>query len=220
MKRIGRAEDVVMYVHSEFGRRVPENTSLGTDHGTAQVNFVIGNAVKGGLYGTFPSLTNLVLGDNLESTTDFRQVYATLIEEWLGVDSTKVRTTFQDAADVPGLAGLSGGTMATRMGWSPGPAVWKDDLSPLGGADWNDDRAAHLLAHAGFGGTPAEIQKLAEAGLERAVRSLVHYENIANPKMQPFVESGFWDPGLNGFPESRPKRPSERKSTASLWACK
>ena len=62
MKRIGRADDVVMYVHSEFGRRVPENTSLGTDHGTAQVNFVIGNAVKGGLYGTPPSLTNLVLG--------------------------------------------------------------------------------------------------------------------------------------------------------------
>ena len=57
MKRIGRADDVVMYVHSEFGRRVPENTSLGTDHGTAQVNFVIGNAVKGGLYGTPPSLT-------------------------------------------------------------------------------------------------------------------------------------------------------------------
>jgi Protein of unknown function (DUF1800) len=95
--------------------------------------------------------------------------------------------------------------MATRMGWSPGPAVWKDDLSPLGGADWNDDRAAHLLAHAAFGGTPAEIQKMAEAGLERAVRSLVHYESIANPKMQPFVESGFWDQGLNGFPESRPE---------------
>ena len=98
--------------------------------------------------------------------------------------------------------------MATRMGWSPGPTVWKDDLSPLGGADWNYDRAAHLLAHAGFGGTPAEIQRLAEAGLERAVRSLVHYENIANPRMLPFVESGFWDPTLNGFPEmfSRPSR--------------
>jgi uncharacterized protein (DUF1501 family) len=90
MKRIGRADDVVMYVYSEFGRRVPENTSLGTDHGTAQVNFVIGNAVKGGLYGKPPSLTNLVLGDNLESTTDFRRVYATLLEEWLGVDATKV----------------------------------------------------------------------------------------------------------------------------------
>jgi uncharacterized protein (DUF1501 family) len=90
MERIGRADDVVMYVHSEFGRRVPENTSLGTDHGTAQVNFVIGNAVKGGLYGTPPSLTNLVLGDNLESTTDFRQVYASLIERWMGADAASV----------------------------------------------------------------------------------------------------------------------------------
>ena len=90
MNRIGRADDVVMYVHSEFGRRVPENTSLGTDHGTAQVNFVIGNAVKGGFYGKPPSLTDLVLGDNLESTTDFRRVYATLIQEWMGADAAKV----------------------------------------------------------------------------------------------------------------------------------
>jgi uncharacterized protein (DUF1501 family) len=90
MARIGRANDVVMYVHSEFGRRVPENTSLGTDHGTAQVNFVVGNAVKGGQYGTPPSLANLVLGDNLESTVDFRRVYATLIGDWLGADSAAV----------------------------------------------------------------------------------------------------------------------------------
>jgi uncharacterized protein (DUF1501 family) len=90
MKRIGRAGDVVMYVHSEFGRRVPENTSLGTDHGTAQVNFVIGDAVKGGMYGKPPSLAELVLGDNLESTTDFRRVYATLIGDWLGADSGAV----------------------------------------------------------------------------------------------------------------------------------
>jgi hypothetical protein len=95
--------------------------------------------------------------------------------------------------------------MATRTGWSPGPAAWKDDLSPMTAADWNYDRAAHLLAHGGFGGTPAEIQSLADAGLERAVRSLVYYEGIPNPKMQPFVESGLWDPGLNGFPESRPE---------------
>jgi hypothetical protein len=95
--------------------------------------------------------------------------------------------------------------MATRTGWSPGPTVWKDDLTPITPADWNYDRAGHLLAHAGFGGTPDEIQKLADAGLERAVRSLVYYESIPNPKMQPFVESGFWDPGLNGFPESRPE---------------
>jgi uncharacterized protein (DUF1501 family) len=90
MKRIGRADDVVLYVHSEFGRRVPENTSLGTDHGTAQLNFVIGNNVKGGMYGKPPSLTDLVLEGNLQNTTDFRQVYATLIEEWMGADSAKV----------------------------------------------------------------------------------------------------------------------------------
>ena len=90
MRRIGRADDVVMYVHSEFGRRVPENTSLGTDHGTAQVNFIVGNAVKGGMYGQSPSLTELVLGDNLASTTDFRRVYATLIGDWLGADATQV----------------------------------------------------------------------------------------------------------------------------------
>ena len=65
-------------------------TSLGTDHGTAQVNFVIGNAVKGGLYGEPPSLAELVLGDNLQTTTDFRRVYATLIENWLGADATQV----------------------------------------------------------------------------------------------------------------------------------
>ena len=95
--------------------------------------------------------------------------------------------------------------MANRIGWSPGPAAWKDDLTPIAAAEWNYDRAAHLLTHAGFGGTPAEIEALAKAGLDAAVRSLVHYERIPNPKMQPFVESGLWDPTLNAFPESRPE---------------
>ena len=83
----------------------------------------------------------------------------------------------------------------------PGKTIWRRCRR----RDWNYDRAAHLLAHAGFGGTPAEIQKLADAGLDGAVRSLVHYEAIPNPKLQPFVESGLWDPSLNGFPESRPE---------------
>jgi uncharacterized protein (DUF1501 family) len=90
LARIGRADDVVLYVHSEFGRRVPENTSQGTDHGTAQVNFVVGNAVTGGLYGHPPKLDELVLGDNLAVTTDFRRVYATLLEQWLGVSAASV----------------------------------------------------------------------------------------------------------------------------------
>ena len=95
--------------------------------------------------------------------------------------------------------------MATRSSWSPGPARWNDDLSPMPATEWNYDRAAHLLAHAGFGGTPQDIQALEDAGLERAVHTLVHYEGIPNPKMVAFVESGLWDPTLNGFPESRPE---------------
>ena len=95
--------------------------------------------------------------------------------------------------------------MVNRTAWSPGPANWTDDLAPITGADWNYDRAAHLLSHAGFGGTPSTIRKLADMGLERAVRSLVYYESIPNPTMEPFVESGLWDPSLNGFPESRPE---------------
>ena len=84
MKRLGKQDDVAILVHSEFGRRVPENTSLGTDHGTANVSFVLGGGVKGGQYSTPPSLTELVYGDNLQHTIDFRRVYATLIEEFLG----------------------------------------------------------------------------------------------------------------------------------------
>lgn len=83
LERIGRADDVTMLVFSEFGRRVPENDNLGTDHGAANVMFVIGNSVKGGHYGAIPNLAELDGGDNLPSTTDFRRVYATVIERWM-----------------------------------------------------------------------------------------------------------------------------------------
>lgn len=84
MERIGRADDVTMLVFSEFGRRVPENTSLGTDHGTANHMYLIGKRVKGGHYGEPSNLENLDEGDNLQFTTDFRRVYATAIEGGLG----------------------------------------------------------------------------------------------------------------------------------------
>jgi len=95
--------------------------------------------------------------------------------------------------------------MAERTEWAPGPAAWQEDLSPLPASEWHYDRAAHLLAHAGFGGTPEEIEALADAGLDRAVETLVNYESIPNPKLQPFVESGLWDSSLVGFPDSRPE---------------
>ena len=89
MKRLGKQDEVAILVHSEFGRRVPENTSLGTDHGTANVAFVLGGGVTGGQYSSPPSLTELVLGDNLQHTTDFRRLYATLIEEFLGYSKSE-----------------------------------------------------------------------------------------------------------------------------------
>jgi uncharacterized protein (DUF1501 family) len=87
IKRIGRDDDVAVMMFTEFGRRVEENGSLGTDHGTATPMFIVGKHVKGGFYGRAPSLTDLDDG-NLKMTTDFRAVYATMIKEWLAYDDT------------------------------------------------------------------------------------------------------------------------------------
>ncbi len=88
--RIGRADDVAVMMFTEFGRRVEENGSLGTDHGTATPMFLFGKHIniKGGFYGQPSSLTDLDDG-NLKMTTDFRRVYATMIKEWLGYDDTE-----------------------------------------------------------------------------------------------------------------------------------
>jgi uncharacterized protein (DUF1501 family) len=74
---------------SEFGRRVAENGNRGTDHGEAAPMFMVGGGVKGGLYGEHPSLANLDAGD-ATFTTDFRSVYATVIERWFGRPTTGV----------------------------------------------------------------------------------------------------------------------------------
>ncbi len=86
--RLGRGDDVAVMIFTEFGRRVEENGSLGTDHGTATPMFLAGKGVKGGFYGQHPSLTDLDDG-NMKMTTDFRRVYATAIKEWLGYDQTQ-----------------------------------------------------------------------------------------------------------------------------------
>lgn len=85
----GRTNDVTLMTFSEFGRRANENDSYGTDHGTASAMFIAGGAVKGGVHGEHPSLTDLLNGD-MRFTTDFRKVYATLLDNWLGADSQKV----------------------------------------------------------------------------------------------------------------------------------
>ena len=81
---------VVMFAFTEFGRRVKDNGS-GTDHGSGGVAFAIGDPVRGGMYGAYPSLAegDLVEGD-LAFNTDFRGVYGTLVEKWLGLDAQPV----------------------------------------------------------------------------------------------------------------------------------
>jgi len=86
----GKADDTLIMTFSEFGRRVHENGSRGTDHGTAEPMFLVGGRVSGGLYGEYPDLANLDSNGDLIHTVDFRQVYASVLQDWLGVDSTQV----------------------------------------------------------------------------------------------------------------------------------
>ena len=89
VQRIGRGSDVAVMIFTEFGRRIEENASEGTDHGTAGPMFIVGPGVRGGFYGDPPGLTDTDDG-NLKMTTDFRRVYATMIAEWMGYQDTKL----------------------------------------------------------------------------------------------------------------------------------
>jgi uncharacterized protein (DUF1501 family) len=87
----GNADRVVLMTFSEFGRRVQENSSKGTDHGAASCLFVAGPKVKGGVVGKHPSLARGDLDDgDLKHQIDFRQVYATLLDKWLECDGSAV----------------------------------------------------------------------------------------------------------------------------------
>ena len=86
----GKADNVVVMTWSEFGRRVEENGSLGTDHGTAAPLFVLGNPVNKGIFGEPSSLSNLDQNGNLKYTTDFRSIYATVLDRWLGASSRDI----------------------------------------------------------------------------------------------------------------------------------
>lgn len=92
----GLADRVLIQMWSEFGRRPKEN-GTGTDHGAAGCAFVIGTRAKGTMVGEFPGLTTLDAQSNLRATSDFRTMYCSLLEQWLGVDAAQV---------IPGAAGL------------------------------------------------------------------------------------------------------------------
>ncbi len=85
-----RQDDVTIMTFSEFGRRVKQNGSNGTDHGTAEPMFIIGNTVQGGMYGSYPSLSDLDNNGDLKFNADFRSVYAGILKDVVGVDPVPI----------------------------------------------------------------------------------------------------------------------------------
>src|SRR6266852_1150611 len=95
-----RQDDVTIMTFSEFGRRVKQNGSNGTDHGTAEPMFIIGNAVQGGMYGTYPSLSDLDNNGDLKFNADFRSVYAGILRDVVGADPTPILAGSYDPLNV------------------------------------------------------------------------------------------------------------------------
>ena len=91
IRQLGKSDNLTLFFYSEFGRRAMDNGS-GTDHGTGGVAFAIGDHVKGGIYGEYPSLEDGKLedGGNLQHNVDFRSPYTTLLDRWMGLDAKEI----------------------------------------------------------------------------------------------------------------------------------
>lgn len=137
---------VTIMTVSEFGRTVASNSSGGTDHGTANTSFVIGPNVRGGLYGQMPSLTSLDRNGRMVSTVDFRALYGTVLDGWMGGGgSTIVNGNFEN------LGLFSGGPGSVPQTITPivlGPSVASGfvSLAPLRLFDTRDGKGGRLGA--------------------------------------------------------------------------
>src|SRR5712691_6556142 len=100
LANIHQQDNVVVMTFSEFGRRVKQNGSNGTDHGTAEPMFIIGNAVQGGMYGSYPSLSDLDNNGDLKFNADFRSVYAGILRDVVGADPTPILSGSYDPINV------------------------------------------------------------------------------------------------------------------------
>jgi uncharacterized protein (DUF1501 family) len=90
LQELNRWDSTLIMTYCEFGRRPKENQSNGTDHGTANVQFVVGGKVRGGMYGEAPQLARLDGNGNLPFAVDFRSAYSTVISKWWGLDASRV----------------------------------------------------------------------------------------------------------------------------------
>ena len=116
LSQTGDQSRVLTLTFSEFGRRVAQNGSNGTDHGTAAPLFVFGDGVKGGFYGDGPDLVNTDATGNLIHSTDFRSIYATTLQDWFGLDADTVNNVLGGSFEIlplienPIVTGDPGGT--------------------------------------------------------------------------------------------------------------
>jgi len=119
------------------------------------------------------------------------------------------------------LSLLLGGALLLAVGAAvvgaagSGPAGWVNDLTPITAADWDYDKAAHLIERAGFGATPAEIERLAAMTPDAAVDELVNYTTVDNSATPAFDPSPIWDPGMDPFPKSRAEAVRIARETGS-----
>jgi uncharacterized protein (DUF1501 family) len=90
MQEKGHLDRVLMLTFSEFGRRIRENGSIGTDHGAANCLFAFGGGVNAGIYGGQPDLVNTINNGNLRHHIDFRTAYSSVIENWFGAQAAPV----------------------------------------------------------------------------------------------------------------------------------
>ncbi len=183
------SERVALMTYSEFGRRVKENGSRGTDHGSGSCMFVAGSQVVGGMVGKHPSLSDLTDGD-VKYHTDFRRVYATLLDDWLEVDSKGVLDDKYDKL----------------------PLIDRKKKAPAGGADAAGNAADRSGRRRGGGGNdPAAAGPGPAAG--REVRLLPFSLPRRGCIPQPRVASLRAHPGTTnadrGMPHQREPRDRE-----------
>jgi hypothetical protein len=121
LQLLGVANNVVGMTFSEFGRRIAENGSAGTDHGTSSPQFLFGARIAGGFYGPNPNFSNLDPVGDFIYDVDFRQVYATILGAWFGAPETELQTVLLRHFDQltfiqqPGVAALRKGLLPSTF---------------------------------------------------------------------------------------------------------
>ncbi|NNF04667.1 MAG: DUF1501 domain-containing protein [Rhodothermales bacterium] len=149
LKADGLDERVLVATFSEFGRRVQQNASGGTDHGTAAPLFVFGGSLSGGMFGSMPSLSDLDVTDNMKHGVDFRSVYSTLLVDWLGVDEAAMPDILGQQFDRLGFVDSSA-SVAREPSHQPVRArlgsAWPNPFTARTMLELSLERTAHVSA--------------------------------------------------------------------------